>query len=278
MSTVEDDEQDLTRKQRREQAREQRKAIEEAEAASAQRRKRLIQLGSVVGAVIVIIAVILIATSGGGSEHKGIVPKHKGETETPVEKEVNTLLGGIPQNGNTLGSQTAPVTLQYFGDLECPICRQFTEGALKPLVEKYVRPGKLKIEYRNLETATREPETFRTQQIAALAAGKQKKAWDFIELFYHQQGQEDTGYVTESYLQKLAQQVRGMNLPKWSADRANGEFTNTITTDAQAANNAGFTGTPSFLIGKSGQQMKKLEYSSLTDPSSFESAIDGLLK
>jgi hypothetical protein len=35
-----------------------------------------------------------------------------------------------------------------------------------------VRPGKLKIEYRSLETATREPETFHTQQLAALAAGK----------------------------------------------------------------------------------------------------------
>jgi protein-disulfide isomerase len=277
MSTVEDDEQDLTRKQRREQAREQRKALEEAEAASAQRRKRLVQLGSVIGVVIVIIAVILVATSGGGKTEKIETTTAGGKTPKVVT-EVTSLVGGIPQNGNTLGSPSAPVTMQYFGDLECPICRQFTEGALKPLIERYVRTGKLKIEYRNLETATREPETFRTQQIAALAAGKQQKAWDFIELFYHQQGQEDTGYVTESYLQGLAKQVPGMNLAKWSADRANGEFTNTITTDAQAANNAGFTGTPSFLVGKTGQQMKRLEYSSLTDPASFESAINELLK
>lgn len=279
MSMVEDDEQDLTRKQRREQAREQRKAIEEAEAAGAQRRKRLIQLGSVVGAVIVIVAVILVATSGGGKKEnlETTASNHKGGTPKVVT-EVTGLLGGIPQNGNTLGSPKAPVTLQYFGDLECPVCRQFTEGALKPLIEKYVRPGKLKIEYRNLETATREPETFRTQQSAALAAGKQNKGWDYIELFYHQQGQEDTGYVTESYLQGLAKQVPGLNLPQWTSDRSNGQFTNTITTDAQAANNSGFTGTPSFLLGKSGQQMQKLEYGSLTDPGSFESAINALLK
>jgi len=278
MSTVEDDEQDLTRKQRREQAREQRKAIEEAEAAGAQRRKRLIQLGSVIAVVIVVIAVILIATSGGGKK-EGVEKTASTSHGTPkVVTEVSSLIGGIPQNGNTIGSPKAPVTMQYFGDLECPICRDFTEGALKPLIEKYVRPGKLKIEYRNLETATREPETFRTQQIAALAAGKQNKAWDYIELFYHQQGQEDTGYVTEKYLQELAKQVPGMDLTTWSADRNNGEFTNTITTDAQAANNSGFTGTPSFLIGKTGQQMQKLEYSSLKDPSSFESAINALLK
>jgi protein-disulfide isomerase len=277
MSTVEDDEQDLTRKQRREQARAQRKAIEEAEAAGAQRRKRLIQLGAVIGAAVVIVVVILVATGGG--EKNGIVkPPPGGGGESAVQKEVKTLLGGIPQAGNTLGSPSAPVTLQYFGDLECPICREFSEGALKPLIEKYVRPGKLKIEYRNLETATREPETFRTQQVAALAAGKQNKGWYYIELFYHQQGQEDTGYVTEKYLQELARQVPGMNLTTWTADRSNGEFTNTITTDAQAANNSGFTGTPSFLLGKTGGQMSKLEYSSLKDPSSFESAIESLLK
>ena len=43
-----------------------------------------------------------------------------------------------------------------------------------------------------------------------------------------------------------------------------------IATDAQAANNAGLTGTPSFLIGKTGGALKKFEYSSLTDPTGFE--------
>ncbi|HEY2217631.1 MAG TPA: DsbA family protein, partial [Solirubrobacteraceae bacterium] len=116
------------------------------------------------------------------------------------------------------------------------------------------------------------------QQVAALAAGKQNKGWNYIELFYHQQGQEDTGYVTEKYLQELAKQVPGMNLATWSADRNDGQFTNAVTTDAQLANNSGFTGTPSFLIGKSGEKLQKLEYSSLKEPGSFESAINGLLK
>ena len=96
--------------------------------------------------------------------------------KTPVIAKVVSEIGGIPQNGNTLGSPKAPVTLEYFGDLECPICKEFTLGALPTLIQKYVRTGKLKIEYRNLETATREPETFKTQQSAALAAGKQNKA------------------------------------------------------------------------------------------------------
>jgi protein-disulfide isomerase len=274
MSPVQSDEEDLTRKQRREQARAERKALEEAEAAGAVRRTRMTQLGIVVAVIVVAIVVVLIATGGGGSKPVSATSPVGEKTKT----EVASLLGGIGQSGNVLGGSSAPVTLQYYGDLECPICKQFTLGALQPLIQKWVRPGKLRIEYRSLETATREPEVFKTQQIAALAAGKQGKAWDYIELFYREQGEEATGYVTESYLQGLAKQVPGLNLAKWTSDRNDATLAGQVTSDAQAAGNAGFTGTPSFLIGKSGGTMSKLEYSSLSDPSSFNSAIEKLLK
>jgi protein-disulfide isomerase len=264
---------DPTRKERREQARDARKAAEAAAAAQAARRTRMIQLGAVIGAVVVVIAVILIATGGGGKKG-GIAKGSQAGQETAT---VSALIKGIPQAGNTLGNPKAPVTLQYFGDLECPICKEFTLGALPTVIKKYVRTGKLKIEYLSLETATREQETFRTQQIAAYAAGKQKLAWYYIELFYHEQGAEDSGYVTEKYLQELAQQVPGLNLPDWSAARTEPALSEQVTRDAQAANQQGFTGTPSFLIGKTGGPLAKLENPNLEDPSDFESAINKLL-
>jgi protein-disulfide isomerase len=275
MSTVEDDEQDLTRKQRREQARRQRKELEQAEASGAVRRTRVRQLGIVVGVVVAVIVVILIVT-GGGSK-KG-APPPTSPTAKGIQAEVTSLLAGIPQNGNTIGGPTAPVTLQYFGDLECPICKEFSLGALRPLIQGDVHSGKLKIEFRSLETATKDPETFKTQQTAALAAGKQNKMWQFLELFYHEQGQEGSGYVTESYLQGLAQQVPGLNMASWTAARSDTHLANTLVSDAQAAANAGFNGTPSFLIGKTGGTSQKFEYASLTDPSSFNAAVETLLK
>jgi protein-disulfide isomerase len=276
MSTAEGDEQDLTRKQRREQARAERKELEQAHAASAVRRTRLIQLG-VVAVIVVAIVVGIVVATGSSGKPGGIVPTPPGKTPPVVEK-VTALLNGIPQSGNALGSPTAPVTLQYFGDLECPVCRSFTEGALEQLIPTSVRTGKLRIEFRSLQTATSEPETFKTQEVAALAAGKQQKAWYYIELFYHQQGEEKTGYVTESYLQGLAKQVPGLDLNKWSSDRSNPELANELTSDGQAANSFGFTGTPSFAIGKTGGAAKKFEYASLTDPSSFEQAVASAAK
>ncbi|MGA2321766.1 MAG: thioredoxin domain-containing protein [Solirubrobacteraceae bacterium] len=275
MSSLEGDEEDLTRKQRREQAREQRRALEQAEAARAVRRTRLTQLAIVAGIVVAAIVVILIATGGsGGTKKVGAKTPEATKTVALVEQ----MIGGIPQKENVIGSPNAPVTLQYFGDLECPICKEFTLGALPSIIQNWVRTDKLKIEYRSLETATREPEVFKAQQIAALAAGKQNKMWHFVELFYHEQGEEDSGYVTESYLQNLAQQVPGLNLPEWTSQRNNPALASQVAADAQAANSAGFTGTPSFLIGKTGGTVQRLEYSSLTDPSSFNAAIEKALK
>jgi protein-disulfide isomerase len=276
MSQSERDEGDLTRKQRRDQARSERKAAEEAVAVGAARKRRMAQLGGAVAAVVVVIVIVLVVTSGGGGSSKPVAPQSKaGKQQAAV---VESTIGGIPQKGNVLGSTTAPVTMQYFGDLECPICRDFTLGALPKLIQKWVKTGKMKIEYRSLETATREPETFRTQQVAALAAGKQDKMWDFVELFYHEQGEEDSGYVTEGYIQGLAQQVPGLNLSKWSTDRSDTTLDNQIATDTQEANQNGFNGTPSFLIGHTGGKLEKYEYSSLTDPKGFDEAIEKFVK
>jgi protein-disulfide isomerase len=266
---------ELTRKQRREQARSQRKELEQAEQAREARRKRLSLLGIVVAVVVVAIVAILIAT---GSSSKTNPPKIGSTGAKGAASEVDTLLAGIPQSGNVLGNPKAPVTLRYFGDLECPICKEFTLGALPSLIGGYVRQGKLKIEYDSMQTATREPETFRTQQVAALAAGKQDKMWHYVELFYHDQGEEDSGYVTEQFLQELAKQLPGLNLTQWTSDRNNPALAEQVATDGQTATSEGFTGTPSFLILKTGGQPEHLEYSSLTDPSSFDAAIEKELK
>lgn len=275
MTPVESNEEDLTRKQKREQARAERKAMEEAEAASALRRKRLTTLGIAAAVVVVAIVVIAVAAgSGGGSKKVASGSPEAKATAATVE----TTVGGISQTSNTLGNPNAPVTLVYYGDLECPICRDFTLGAFPAIVQKWVRTGKVKVEYRSLETATREPEVFKAQQIAALAAGKQGKMWQYLELFYHEQKEEGSGYATEAFFQEIARQVPGLNFQQWMNDRNNAAYANQVATDQQAATNAGYNGTPTFEIGKTGGALKKLEYQSLTESTSFDQAIEELLK
>jgi protein-disulfide isomerase len=189
--------------------------------------------------------------------------------------KISALLAGIPQSANALGQSAAPVTLAYFADLQCPYCRDFSLEVLPSIIERWVDAGKLRIEYHALQTATHEPEVFMVQQVAALAAGRQERAWHFIETFYAEQGEEGSGYVTDAYLQGIAGQVTGLDLARWANDRRDPELANEIAGDTRAAENAGLTGTPSFLIGASGGAMSGF---SPSEPTSFDTAIEGLLK
>jgi protein-disulfide isomerase len=194
---------------------------------------------------------------------------------TEDDEELAALLADIPQSANALGRATAPVTLQYFGDLECPYCRDFTLEALPPIISRWVRPGDLRIEYHALETATREPDVFAAQQVAALAAGKQDKAWEFIETFYREQGKEGSGYVTDRFIEGIASEVPGLNLSQWNCDRTDRDLIDEIAADARAAETAGLNGTPSFLIGRSAGAMAQ---SAPTDPTSIDAAMEALLQ
>jgi protein-disulfide isomerase len=194
---------------------------------------------------------------------------------TDGQEETGALLANIPQSANALGAATAPVTLQYFGDLQCPFCRDFTLEVLPSMIERWVRADDLRIEYRALETATREPEVFVLQQVAALAAGKQNREWHFIEAFYREQGEEGSGYVTDGFLQGIAGEVPGLDLSQWNRDRSDRQLADEIAADARAAESAGLNGTPSFLIGRSGGQMTAF---APTDATSFDAAIEQLLK
>ena len=55
-----------------------------------------------------------------------------------------------PEGGFRMGNPAAKVKLVEFGSLACPHCRHFEETGYKPLVQGYVRSGKVSYEFRNL--------------------------------------------------------------------------------------------------------------------------------
>ena len=202
--------------------------------------------GTLVGAIAVV--AVAIAVSSGGSSAKVVKPNSP--AAKAAQSKVNALLDGIPQSGNTLGNPKAKVTLTEYGDLVCPVCKDFALGAENQLITNEVRQGKVKIDYKALETASQAANhsMFVPSQVAALAAGNQKKAWNYIELFYHEQGDETTSYVTDSYLNGLAAQIPGLNVNQWSSDRQSSALTGTVTADQQAAAAAGFGSTPTLVV------------------------------
>jgi Thioredoxin len=173
-----------------------------------------------------------------------------------VAREVSSLLAGIPEHGETLGSPSAPVTLVFFGDLECLTTKHWVLGDLTAIVRRYVRPGTMKIEFHAFKTDTHDSREFAAQQTAAIAAGAQNRLWPFIETFYFEQGAEYTPYVTESFLEGIAKQVRGLDLARWHRDQDGGRRSELVAEEDQSARAIGFHDTPAFQLGPTDGPLK----------------------
>lgn len=264
---------DLTRKQRREAAREERRAAEQAAMAQQARRRRLGTLGGALAIAVVLLAVGIYASTRGGASHTTNIPASAAGSNVPFAKTVDAAFTGIPQHGLTLGNPNAPVTMVWFGDLQCPICRQFHADVLPTLLKDYVRTGKVKLVWRNL--AFIGPDSTTAAGMAG-AAEMQNKLWQFVSLFYYNQQEENSGYVTQKFLQQMASGA-GMNVPKALTARFSQNAQNQLTNATQLANNTlPQIATPAFLIGKTGGKLNYFNYSSLT-PGAFTGPINQLL-
>jgi protein-disulfide isomerase len=235
-----------SRTAQKQQARERRLTEERGLAERARRERRLRMLGGMVLLVAAVVAVAIAVSSGGSKTVKPGSAAARADAAS-----VTNLLADIPQSGTTLGDPNAKVTVTEFGDLECPVCRDFALGAEAQLISNDVKSGKVKLVYRSDETASAGspiPNVFPTQQIAAYAAGKQAKAWNYILLFYKEQGQEDTGYATEAYLDGLAQQVQGLDVATWKADRKDPSLASQFSSDVSSAKAKGYGSTPTIVV------------------------------
>jgi protein-disulfide isomerase len=242
-----------SRTKQKEEARARRLAEEQAQTERSQRQRRMFMLGGVLLLAVAVVAVAIAISSSGGSSTAGsaaATPKtpQQQQQQTQISRQINGLLAGLPQSGNTLGSPRAPVTVTEFGDLQCPVCRDFALTSENQLIANEVKAGKVKLLYKSLQTATPDPATFGVQQSAALAAGKQNKSWNFILLFYHEQGAEGSGYVNAGYLAGLARQIPGLNFTQWQTDTRNPTQLAQVQADENSAQAQGFTATPSITI------------------------------
>jgi protein-disulfide isomerase len=249
----------------REKRREERIAAESS-AASGDRRTRLLQLSAagVFLAIVVVVVVIIVAGSGGGD--KG------GDSANLVEKEhVENLLGGIPQSATILGKASAPVKLFEYGDLQCPVCKDYSEEILPKLIENQVKNGEVSITFRNFIIIG--PQSIPAGE-AALAAGAQGMGWSFIETWYRNQGEENSGYATDEFIESMAKYVGVPDIAKWKEEWKGGTYKKQVEDTTAQAERIGFTGTPSFSI--EGPKSNGLEL--LGTPGSTEGLEEAIAK
>lgn len=111
---------------------------------------------------------------------------------------------------------------------------------------------------------------------AAAAAGQQNRLWNFVDLLYLNQGEENTGYVTPAYIDRLLGAVPGLNVSAAvGASRTQAAGQALARANVVASQNR-IDSTPSFLIGRIGGPLRLFQPSSL-QATPFVQAIDSLL-
>jgi protein-disulfide isomerase len=250
-----------TKRELREQRRAARREAERAEAARAARRRRLVRLAAAAGVAAVAVVIAVAVSSAGGPDTSS--------RQTTGGAQAAALFDGIPERNGVLGRSGAPLTVTEFVDLQCPVCAAASKQTLPTIVDKYVRTGKVKLDARTLHFIG--PDSERAARVAA-AAERQGRLWPFLEVFYANQGQENSGYVTDAFLRRVAA-AAGVDAGKALA-QADSPFAQRQLDRADAeAQRLGVDSTPTFVVAKRGGAPHVLATNGL-DAGSVSAALD----
>jgi protein-disulfide isomerase len=227
------------------------------------------------GIAVVVIAVgigIAVALSGGSSSPplKDVPAVGSIADGLPGSAAVESMFKGIPQAGTMLGDPSAPVTMEEFIDPQCPYCQEFETQVLPSLVKDYVRAGKLKIEMQ--PWAFIGPDSV-TGQAAELAAAQQDKVFNYAELLYDNQREENTGWLNASMVAAVAESIPGLRVHQLLSQRSSSTVKAAQNKVDALAITLKISGTPTLFVGKSGIQGTEVALSSATDEAAVVAAI-----
>ena len=129
--------------------------------------------------------------------------------------DAQRLFGGMPQEGDRLGSDNAPVTIQVFNDLQCGACRDDYLATIPELAERYARPGDVKLLYRHYSNGI-SPEQLGFY--GAEAAAEQNYGWQYTYLFFRNQDEAERFGIDQDYLASVAGGVEELDPKEWEED------------------------------------------------------------
>jgi protein-disulfide isomerase len=168
-------------------------------------RSRWVPLLLLSAGAIALIAVIVSISIGEHREEQLVI------TGTG---DVQELIGGIPQLGDRLGDEDAPITLTLFTDVQCPHCADYQRDVIDPLIEDMVRTGDASIELRNFSLGAKE---VTLGGIAVEAAADQDHGWQYMEMFMRNLDAAPSQGVDQDFLDEVAGNTPRLDVTAWEA-------------------------------------------------------------
>jgi protein-disulfide isomerase len=189
-------------------------------------------IGGTAAAVVIIAAVIFFAANRPAAERPEVI--------VPSGIAQGTSAAGEA----TLGSPQARVTIEEFGDFQCPYCGEFIRQTEPRIITSYVATGKARIIWHTL--AFIGPESALAGR-AAWCAQQKNKFWQYFAVLYQHQDGENTGTFNTARLERWAGDL-GMDRSSFGECMAGAQSQAGLEAGAKAAQRYGITATPSFVV------------------------------
>lgn len=221
------------------------------------RRPRLVGLVAL-ALVIGLIGFAIVSISIGTGTEDG------GDIQITGAAEIQSLLGGIQEDGPRLGNPNAPVTIQVFNDLQCDPCSEWNQQVIVPLIAGPVRDGNVQLIYHNFPMTE---SGFFLGAYAAAAAAKQDYEWQFVELFFRNQDEAKKHGADQNFLNNIARGVgiSSFNVEQWQRDMNGSDITSTLEADEQITAERKLPVGPAVVVGGPNGTRQLTESPSLAD-------------
>jgi protein-disulfide isomerase len=226
--------------------------------------------GGVVLAIAIVVVLGIVLVGGGGSSNgtgvisssdmKGLpaTGSQSSDVALPGAAEANNLFKGIPQNGLVLGDPKAPVTMEMFIDVQCPVCQNYETLNLPTVVNKYIKTGQVQLHLKPWAFLGGTGSQSFTGRLGLIAAAKQNKGFQYAKVLYDNQGQEESGWLTGAVMATIAANVNGLNMSQWKDDtNSSGPPATAKAVDKLAAQKK-VQGTPTIFVGCTGSKLQNV--------------------
>jgi protein-disulfide isomerase len=213
---------------------------------------KVLAVGVGVIALAAVAAALAFALTGGSSSSSTTATT---SSTLPDAGTAVSMFKGIPQHTNTLGEPNAPVTMVEYIDLQCPVCREFETGVMPTIVPRFVKTGKVRLVARPI--AFIGPDSDRGR-LAALAAAKQNRFFDFTQLLYFNQGGENSGWLDDTFVRAAYSSIPGFHVAAAEKARTGSAISQEADSLDSQADADNVQGTPTVLVGKTGGKLTEV--------------------
>jgi protein-disulfide isomerase len=217
-------------------------------------------------------AAILISAAACNAEKKGDSTL---AASSPVKAVVapnggdwSEMVRTTPEGGFVMGNPNAAVKLVEYGSMTCPHCAAFDQEGAKPLIDKYVKSGRVSWEFRNF---VRDPYDITASLIArcggtssffGLTRGLYADQSVWIEKLQKVPPEQQQALMAMEPKQQFTTIANLAGFPQWAAQRGlpsaksavclsnETETTKLVQMNSDATSQYNIPGTPSFLINE----------------------------